>query len=979
MNAASPEFVIDTNMHASFELERKALIPSLGITVLEAVHKKTGARHVHLACDHSENVFLVALATIPTNSTGVAHILEHTTLCGSERFPVRDPFFSMMHRSLNTFMNAFTSSDWTAYPFATQNRQDFQNLLEVYLDAVFFSRLDEQDFRQEGHRLEFQDRQDPDSPLEIKGVVYNEMKGAMSSASRQIFSSLTRAMFDTSTYHHNSGGQVESIAQLSFEQLTAFYKSHYHPSNAVFFTFGDIAAHEHQAQFERWALSRFEASQRIAVDLEVRRFAPRYLEEAYTSHEAELGEQDTYITLAWLLPEGNSAQDRLEYELLHDLLIGHSASPLSHALETSGLGSPSSYNGLMKGTREPMFCVGLQGCQRNDRPKVEQLVTSTLASIVATGFSNEAVEACLFQLEMSQKQITGSSYPYGLELILNALSPLLYGQSVMESLDIEPNIAQLRNDALNPGYLTQKLSTLLLENRHQVIHVMYPDVDLARLQAEHETEQLQARKAALTAEQVQTILAQGQALAERQARKDDPSILPNLTLADIPSEQPGITHADQSRLGSPVPIHFYDSKTNGLSFVQIISQLPALSIEQARTMQQLLLLWTEVGHGQHSYLDVQKAQFAVSGYLTTRLSIRNHPFDPHQLSGYSVLTASTLDHRFTKLHEQMQAQFFTPRFDELNRMQEMLIRSRQRVLNSVANRGHSLALSAASACYSAYDNLSHQLSGLEYIQAENQAKDRFRALQDVETTAVQLQQVHQLLTTQPRQILLVGDTPELDSQLNLLENWQQGISPVTPLTANELRPREHQAWLGSTQVNFCALALPAVTRDQLDAPILEVMSNFISQEYLHTRLREQGGAYGGGLSFDQHSATLKFYTYRDPRIAGSYADFDSAMVWAAQTAPTQSQLESAILSIISSIDKPSSPSGEATSEYFALLHGRTLAQRQAFRTKILAVTPEQVLDCAQRYLKPDTGVKVVVTSRELWQKNQIDGFTVHQI
>ena len=290
--------------HASFEWIRTESIESLHILVSEYRHTKTGAMHYHIAADNDENVFLVGLRTVPTDSTGVAHILEHTALCGSEKYPVRDPFFMMIRRSLNTFMNAFTSSDWTAYPFASKNRKDFDNLLSVYLDAVFFSRLDPLDFAQEGHRLEFDELENTDSDLVYKGVVYNEMKGAMSSPISVIYETLNQHLFPTSTYHHNSGGAPENIPDLSYEDLKAFYETHYHPSNAVFMTYGDISAKELQTAFEEQALNRFEKSDRhIEVLPEQRLGQPIKAQSNYATefHEGESVDNKTQIVLAWLL------------------------------------------------------------------------------------------------------------------------------------------------------------------------------------------------------------------------------------------------------------------------------------------------------------------------------------------------------------------------------------------------------------------------------------------------------------------------------------------------------------------------------------------------------------------------------------------------------------------------------------------------------------------------------------------------------
>ncbi|MBL8252765.1 MAG: insulinase family protein, partial [Candidatus Competibacter sp.] len=233
-------------IHPAFQHLRSHPVPALRLEFQEYRHMATGARHLHLAADDPHNAFMVAFLTVPQDSTGVAHILEHTTLCGSQRYPVRDPFFMMIRRSLNTFMNAFTSSDWTAYPFASQNKKDFNNLLDVYLDATFFPLLDERDFAQEGHRLEFVAPDDPNSELTFKGVVFNEMKGALSSSVQRLGLALQSRLFPTTTYHYNSGGDPEVIPDLTYAQLKAFHARHYHPSNAIFLTYGDIPAAEHQ-------------------------------------------------------------------------------------------------------------------------------------------------------------------------------------------------------------------------------------------------------------------------------------------------------------------------------------------------------------------------------------------------------------------------------------------------------------------------------------------------------------------------------------------------------------------------------------------------------------------------------------------------------------------------------------------------------------------------------------------------------------
>jgi Zn-dependent M16 (insulinase) family peptidase len=287
----------NTIVHPAFEILRKKRINSLDIEVSEFQHKKTGAQHIHISAKNTENVFLVALRTVPTDSTGIAHILEHTALCGSENYQVRDPFFMMIRRSLNTFMNAFTSSDWTAYPFASQNKKDFNNLLDVYLDAVFFSRLDELDFAQEGHRIEFKDPENIESELVFKGVVFNEMKGAMGSITSIIWQTLCKHLYPTTTYRFNSGGDPACIPDLTHEQLIEFYRTHYHPSNAIFMTFGDIPADDHQKRFENQVLHKFNAlDERISVPREKRFLKPIAIQENYAFNDEKFSIHLTFAS-----------------------------------------------------------------------------------------------------------------------------------------------------------------------------------------------------------------------------------------------------------------------------------------------------------------------------------------------------------------------------------------------------------------------------------------------------------------------------------------------------------------------------------------------------------------------------------------------------------------------------------------------------------------------------------------------------------
>jgi len=570
--------VIDNATHPAFEKLRSHRIDTLNLDVEEYRHRKTGARHLHLAADNDENVFFVALKTFPMDSTGVAHVLEHTALCGSERYPVRDPFFMMIRRSLNTFMNAFTSSDWTAYPFASMNRKDFDNLLSVYMDSVFFSKLDPLDFAQEGHRLEFEKPDDPSTDLVYRGIVYNEMKGAMSSATSQLWQNLSSHLFPTTTYHYNSGGEPDHIVDLSYDDLIGFYRHHYHPSNAIFATYGNIPAHEHHERFEELALKRFDKLDiELPVRDEKRMYAPVRVEQGYGVTEGEDTANKTHIVVGWLLGHSFDLQENLEGQLLSAVLLENSASPLMRALETTDIGqAPSPMCGLEDSNREMTFVCGIEGSEPEKQKDLEALLESTLQKVVEEGVSEERLEAILHQLELHQREIAGDSFPYGLQLIMSAIAPMVHGGDPVELLDLEPVLATLREKIHDPQFIPGLIRRKLLDNPHRVTLTLRPDdkLDARRQQAIREA--LAKRKAELTSEEVTQIVDRAQALEDRQMRKDDDSILPKVDLTDVPLQMP----EPEASFDGDISATVFARGTNGLVYEQVVLPLPNLTEEE---------------------------------------------------------------------------------------------------------------------------------------------------------------------------------------------------------------------------------------------------------------------------------------------------------------------------------------------------------------------------------------------------------------
>ena len=960
--------LMTNSTNPAFELLRKQEIPSLKLCYEEYRHRVTGAQHIHLSANNSENVFLVALRTVPMDSTGVAHILEHTALCGSEKYPVRDPFFMMIRRSLNTFMNAFTSSDWTAYPFASQNKKDFNNLLSVYLDSVFFARLDPLDFAQEGHRLEFADPADPSSELTFKGVVFNEMKGAMSSINSTLWQTMTRHLYPTSTYHYNSGGEPADIPNLSYEQFKAFYQTNYHPSNAIFITYGDIPAAEHQAIFEENALSRFDKLDcHIAVENEQRYSQPQYFEEVYAADEQQPLENNSHIILSWLLGESTDLEATMQARLLSSVLFDNSGSPLQRALETTELGTaPSPMCGLEDSQKELCFACGVEGSNPQDADAVEELVLDVLRDVAENGLPREQVAASLHQLELTQREVSGGGYPYGLNLILTALTSATHRGDPIALLNLDPVLEKLQQQIEDPEFIKSLARDLLLNNQHRIRLVMKPDTELARQKEQAEKDRLATIKSALTESEKQAIVDGAEVLKQRQEMEEDLEILPKVGVEDIPSE---ISYAQSSSSESqPLPLTSYSAGTNGLAYQQIIMPMPAFSDAQMDLLPLYSTCVTEMGVGDRDYQQTQLWHSSVVGSYSASASVRSDRTSLETLHGNISFSAKGLARNQKAMCELMQESLEKTGFGELSRLRELISQIRTHREASLVGSGHSLAMTAASSGLSANAHLSQRWSGvtgLSLLKALDQELDSEANLQKL---AAQLEEIHQLVLQQPRRYLLVAEGERLDSFKNSMlaafPHQARGKADNIIAYSPTLTPVNH-CWTTNTQVSFCARAYPTVPSGHDDAAALTVLGGVLRNGYLHRTIREQGGAYGGGASQDNQSGAFRFYSYRDPRIEGTLKDFDDSIAWLLDNRLAEEKVEEAILGVIGSIDKPASPAGEAVQAFHGELNGRTKASAELFRNQVLAVTDSDLKRVASTYLGSEKAQTAVITNSDL--------------
>ena len=948
-------------VHPAFEELDQRRIKTLDLTAHKFIHRKTGAEHLHFDADNDENVFLVALRTMPDNSTGVAHVLEHTALCGSERFPVRDPFFLMIRRSLNTFMNALTYNDFTAYPFATQNRKDFFNLLDIYLDAVFFSRLDPLDFAQEGHRLEFSDPEDTTTDLVYKGVVYNEMKGDCSSPVSFLFSTLQQHLYPTTTYHHNSGGDPKVIPSLRYEDLLDFYRSHYHPSNAVFMTFGNIPVAELHAAFEDKALARFEKRDDIiTVGPEQRYQSPIRVIEPYPE---PLAAQHTHIVMAWLLGESIDLDRLLRCHLVSDVLLDTSASLLRKALEESDLGKAvSPLCGHWTSNREMSFMCGLEGSEAESAHAVERLVEETLARVVEEGIDIEQLESTLHQLELSQREIGGDGVPYGLQIIDSCLPAAVHRGDPLGLLDLDPAIEKLREEIHDPDFLPELVRDLLIDNPHRVTLVLTPDADMSDREVAEEKAKLNDIKRDLSSDGVRRVVEQAKQLANRQQEEEDLSVLPKVGLEDI-----GLGRADPISTVIQLPngqeITRYAVGANGITYQQVFSALPDIAPALCQLLPLYMSLVTEIGSAERGYLETQLLQYARTGGINAFLTVRTDIDSPSRYRAFCGVSSKSLadksEDMFRLIHETRKQ----PNFNEPSRIRDLVRQLRARRDDGITGSGHMFAMAAAAAPLRPVTNLNYQLSGLGGLI-------NFRALDDsldqpgrMTELQSQLSELHERLMSGASRLLLVADEESIEPASQSLSSlWPREDSAQTELFNIETTSVARDlAFTTNTQVNFCAQAYPTIPENHQDSPALSVLSGVLRNGYLHPTIREQGGAYGGGAAHDTNNGVFRLYSYRDPNLMDTFTAFDRSIEWVTTSILDFSLVEEAILGIVSSLDSPGSPAGEAKSSFANQIFGRPAEARQRFREAVLNTTVADVVGVAEKYLSADC-CRAVITN-----------------
>jgi hypothetical protein len=956
-----------------FHVLRVLQMPEIRITAYELEHLITGAKVLHLHCDDHENLYTVGFRTPPEDSTGVPHILEHSVLAGSERYPLRDVFNELHRGSLQTFINAFTYPDKTIYPVASQVRADFFNLARVYTDLVLKPRLLRETFCQEGHHLEFSNPEDSASELIISGIVFNEMKGAYSSPEALMYKAIQQHLYPDTPYSFDSGGDPDDIPLLTYEQFKAFHRAYYSPTNARFLIYGNIPTAVHLAFLEEM-LAGFDL---VEVDSTIKSQS-RWQEPASIYGSYPIAKEDdprkkTAVNIAWMMAENVEYETALLLQIVSGMLVGSAAGPLRKALIDSGLGEDMSpLTGVEPDLKQIAFIVGLRGTDPDKAESIEALIIDTLKDIAKSGFDRALVEGTLHQVEFNGKEIIRSTYPYGIILMGRAYHTWLYDGDPLEGMNFPRAIENIRRKwEANPELFQEIVREWFLDNPHRLLSVMEPSTTYQAVQEEAFKKKMALLKASISGDDLRKIRTDAQALKKFQAEPDAPeaaSALPRLSIGDISRSIETIATTKEAIENVPVMMH--DIFANGIAYLDLAFDVSDISEDLQPYLPLLAKLIANMGAAGFDYVEMAK-----------RIVLKTGGIGYHLSAGMTVDGRNNwqkLIFRVKALHRNIAdgvgiiSDILTAGdMSNETRMRELIAERRNDIQASVIPSGHTFARRSASQALSVAAYRDEQWHGRTQLKFVNSIADKFdERRRELLERVTSLQ--HMVFRKDRLHINLTADAEGLsllrESAAGLIGRLSGGGG-----TGNQSVPSQSTVHVGiaiPAQVSYVAKVFQAPAyADPLSAPMF-VLARELSSGYLYKHIRVQGGAYGGMSQYDPTSGTFALLSYRDPNIINTLNVYRRAEEFISQNKISGEELEKTVIGTIGALDKPMDPSSKG---YVAMIRdftGLTDGDRLKFRHMILDMTPELLLEAASRYFAgaAETAVIAVYSSFENLQR-----------
>ena len=909
-------------------------------------HKKTGARVMLIENEDENKVFNIAFRTPPKNSTGVAHILEHSVLCGSREFPLKDPFVELVKGSLNTFLNAMTYPDKTCYPVASCNDQDFQNLMHVYLDAVFYPNIykKEEIFRQEGWSYQLEDTE---GPLKYNGVVYNEMKGAFSSPDEVLEREIMNSLFPDTPYGCESGGDPNHIPELSYEEFLQFHKTYYHPSNSYIYLYGNMDMAEKLEFIDEHYLSAFEKLEvDSALPLQPAFTERKELQLEYPVSESENEEGNAYLAYSTVVGDASDELTAMAFEVLDYALLSAPGAPLKQALLDAQIGMDV-YGSYDDGILQPYFDIVAKGTDPDKKEKFVEIIRTTLEDIVKNGIDKKALKAGINYMEFRYREADFSAWPKGLMYGLDIFGSWLYSdEKAFSHVRLIPVFEKLK-ELSGERYFEELIQKYLLDNPHGSVITLVPSKGLAARREKALEEQLQAKLEKMTQEEKEILVEKTKALVEYQEAEEEPGsekCIPMLKREDIKKEAAGFTNEELNVDGSLFLYH--EVPTNGISYLDLMFDLKNLDPEDVPYLGLLKSVLGFVDTAHFSYGELSNEINAETGGISCGVEVFDRADSTEEYKAMFSVRGKVMYPRIDVLFRMIREILNTSKLDDGKRLYEIIARVKSRAQANLVSAGHSTAVLRGASYSSPMAAFQDEMAGVGYYQFIEKLEKEF----DIRKEEL-VKKLNVLMTKILRPELLcvsyTGERESLETVMKQVKALKDTLRTEAVETSSKPMSceKKNEGFTTSGQVQYVARTGNFRKKGYEYTGALDILKVALSYDYLWMNLRVKGGAYGCMSGF-KRSGESYFVSYRDPHLKRTLDVYEGIPEYVRTFQADEREMTKYIIGTISGKDVPRTPQMQGSISKTAYFCGITEEMMQKERDQILNADVEDIRNLA---------------------------------
>lgn len=928
-------------MSKQFNLVREERSSELDGVIRTYKHARLGTEAIHIHNSDKNKVFCLVFPTLHNSSDGTPHILEHVVLGGSKRYPLKDPFFEKSKSSLATYLNAFTGTDYTAYPVACENNRDFLNLVDLYIDSLFAPLLSETVFKREGHMLKVTD----DGELAYSGIVFNEMKGMFANVNYLFHKLARKALFPDTAYAKMSGGDPEAIPDLTYQAFKNFYKDRYHPSLCKVLIYGDLEPAEIFERLEGY----FESYKpRSAVVYDCIEQSPSriksYFEDYYPATEEGPGDgRDRHAAISWALPEALSTIEAIRMTFIFNLLVGSPAAPLRKAISESGLAATAVGELDDDSIPVPVFSAGAHQIAAKDIDRLVSLIDSTIQGVVADGFAADLIDAELANFEFGLRELANSA-ERGINIVTGLAVSYLRGEDPIEELSFEKHLAALKAE-LSKGQtgIKASLKSWLVDNKLRALCVLTPDKEFQNKRDAKERKKLGDLKASLSKDELARIDAAAKEVEEAVAAEDSPEALaamPSLALADLDRQEKEIKFSPLK--GSPGFIHI-PQNAHGICYTQVALDVGQLDADDLPYLGLFLDLVHSVGTADYTYDKFATVVGTDTGGISARLLVAEH-YVTGELLTKIIIGGRALETKRQRIIDLSISALKTARFDDKVRVKQVLLERRSGMERGLVSASMRYAMAAAMAPFAVSSVVSDRARGLHYLRELRALTDDFEGRWA--KLSAKLEGIRgRLLASAITHGQVISYEPDA-----VAASWQgyfggnrAAVAPKFTFKPVALR----RGFVIPSQVNYNA-QIRSLKDDSLTAGSAFIAAKIVSEELFLERIRLQGGAYGGSSNFSAQKRLWIFGSHRDPHVAKTQEVFNEAGSWLSNLELSELGLERSVIGLIGGRDEPMSVEAQGTAAFHGEIIGRTHKDNQLERDQIFASSVKSVTACGTR-------------------------------